>query len=292
MTPDNGIPGAISCERRPLLARPAIFISDPPPEIYTVDNGKTMLEALVSANTDTGVVFIGQNENERCFYVRDSFQVFSDLVFAFGARNAKFAKKALEKISGKKVLVTLSELGVGGKVIRSGNLVLVPDELKDLSELELLKQRGYQVDFLPMPLKSEASTGLSRRMWFSRHLDMEINVASLNGYLFVVNLEYYRAYKKRVDDLVGRYNGGLVVVEGQQEQTAYRAVNFIELPNRMIVVPENCTEARGKIGSLIGQDNILAAKVDFSRRKGGVAIIGSEVLYFHGGLRCLSNVVI
>lgn len=133
-------------------------------------------------------------------YVRDNFQVFDDLFFTPGEKRIPLVKKILgRKIENKQVIV--SDFGIGGKVLRSGNLIVATDDLRNLPEADLLRRWGYEIEFLPIP-SSKEQTILSERMDYNRHIDNEVNFVATNyGYVFVVNEEYYERYKDVVDAL-------------------------------------------------------------------------------------------
>jgi len=112
--------------------------------------------------------------------------------------------------------------------------------------------------------------------------------------VFVVNDEYYREYEDRVSQLLQRYQSELIIIQDCDEQTRRRAVNFIELPDGKIVLPENCTQTKTALEGVLGVSNVLGARVDSSKLPGSAITFvngRAETLYFHGGLRCLTNCV-
>lgn len=179
-------------------------------------------------------------------------------------------------------------------MLRSGNLIIATDPMRNLPEVELLHNKGYIVDFLPIPDIYDSSN-LGRRMWHSQHIDTELNIIKIkDGFLFVVNNDYYQAFNQQVDRLVSQYQGVLRIIQNSAEQTFLRGVNFIEVDGK-IILPENCRKTRSLIGGVIGDNNVLSAKVDCSMMLGKIVMFtddGQVDIYLHGGLRCLSNIVL
>lgn len=70
-------------------------------------------------------------------------------------------------------------------------------------------------------------------------------------------------------------------------------MNFIEV-NGKVIVPDNCTETIKILEDALGKDRVIQVKVDCSKFEGeAITIHNGELLslYFHGGLRCLTNVI-
>jgi len=246
-------------------------------------------EKLVESNSLAAVDFLpGSIYGAEIGYVRDMFQVFDDLVLVSEAGEVSSVKKIL----GREAPVVLSELGIGGNVVRSEKLLIIPEELREEPVLPLLMDRGYLIDFLPIP-NPPYKDELASRMGFSRHLDMEINVVkNKDGWVFVVNDDYFRKYKQRIAELLEKYNGSLVVICDKAEQTLLRAVNFIELPNGKVILPSNCEETIAKLTRVLGKDRVLSVDFDCSLLNGQATTrMGGNLinLWFHGGLRCMAN---
>ncbi|MFZ6034896.1 MAG: hypothetical protein ACOYUB_01980 [Patescibacteria group bacterium] len=187
-----------------------------------------------------------------------------------------------------------SPLGIGGNVLRSGKLIVLPDSYRNLEHVNLLLERGYSVDFLPIPSDDEKSF-LSMRMGMNHHLDTEINfVRNGNGFVFLVNNDYYERFKNEVDLLAAKHNGEVNLIKSAQEQTALRGVNFLELADGRVAVPFNCWTARSTLESKLGKDRVIPINIDFSKTTGIAQTFVEGVfttLYFHGGLRCLTNIL-
>lgn len=221
-------------------------------------------------------------------YPRDLFQVFDDLVFSS-------APIAASKLLGKKVPIRESLLGVGGKVLRSGRNIVLTSDLRGMPEIEELEARGFTIDFLTVPIARDMSTALTARMEVSRHIDMECNmVLGETGRVVVANRDYFTEYGGDVVDLADKYDADLHIIEDMREQTCSRAVNFIELPNGKVVMSANCPETKGKLIQSLGAENVLESNFDpgsYSFSQTAEVQGGDIPLYFHGGLRCMSNVV-
>jgi len=228
----------------------------------------------------------------RVQYIRDVFQVFEDLIFAPNEDAAIVAKELLQA----RPPIHISEFGIGGLVLRSEKLILVPDDLREEVEtISKLQERGFCIDFLPVPPLTQDSGILVRRMNFSKHLDMEINIVYSQGRLVVVaNEDYYKERKDRVDKILHNYQGQLVIISDPREQTLLRAVNFVELPDGRVIIPENCNQAISALKNVLGKPNVLGENVDFSKSKSRANsyVNGGPITYYlHGGLRCLTNSV-
>lgn len=280
-------------ERNNSVFMPVLLIS---PDISTILNkyiSENDFFRSLSKSIQTEVVLLKDKiADVETGYVRDKFQVFDDLVFTPGERGIPLVKKILgRKIRNKQVIV--SDFGIGGKVLRSGNLIVATDDLRNLPEVNLLRSRGYEIEFLPIP-SSKEQTILSERMDYNRHIDSEVNfVATNNGYVFVVNEEYYERYKDDVEALAKRHAGTVRIIQDLREQTKLRGVNFIEV-NSKVMVPDNCTETIKILKDALDEDKVILVKVDCSKFNGeGVTIHKGEFLslYFHGGLRCLTNII-
>jgi hypothetical protein len=233
------------------------------------------------------------NFPHKSMYIRDYFQVFGDIVFT--TPETDFSKTAgLLGLDPKGKQIISSELGVGGKIIRSGKLVLVPEELNNSEHLDLLRDNGFIVDFLPIPANEEKNL-LAMRMGFNKHIDTEINIVKHeDGFVFVVNDDYYQRFKNEVDILAQKYNGEVKIIQSRHEQMALRGVNFVELEDGRVLVPENCWSTRLHLESTLGVERVVPVKVDFSKTTGiaQTMVEGAfTTLYFHGGLRCLTNLM-
>lgn len=290
-------------EKVPVPQTPSLFVSQQLYKTFSDDNGMQKLIEVLNPEGNVPVIILPDAQSEHSFmYPRDMFQVYRGLICTPVQRGIYIVQTLLGRPYSN-TPIAISKYGIGGFVLRSGNLLIVPDEMKPLDETRILRSHGYDIGFLPVPHPRE-KTALSDRMCFNNHLDSEVNIVSCDGtFVFVVNIEYYRTYPKRIESLLRQYNGELVVIEDPQEQTSRRGVNFLELPSGHVVVPSNCHETIERLRRHLPNDRIHEAHLDCSRLNGVAMVMVSdplmaciseskfETLYFHGGLRCMVNVV-
>lgn len=278
-----------------LLGNPfsTLYISSSIDTIFEKGFGRSDFEGMISANGGPRVEYLSKVvAGIEMHYIRDSFQVFDNLIFTPGKNGIPVVRELLGDKKGEKE-INISNFGIGGNILRSGKLIVAKESLRNSEWVETLEAKGYIVDFLPVP-PLEEHTDLSRRMGFNGHIDTEVNfVQSEKGYTFIVNNDYYQQYPTEIDGLVEKYDGEVKIITSHDEQTRLRGVNFIELPNGKVVVPENCIETRSALEASIGKDNVISVKADCSKFNGIAQTIDNDghfiTLWFHGGLRCLTN---
>jgi hypothetical protein len=272
---------------------PTLYISPSIDKIFEKGFTRGDFAGLISANGGPQVEYLNEVvAGIEMRYIRDSFQVFDNLIFTPGKNGIPMVRELLGDKKGEKE-INISNFGIGGNILRSGKLIVAKESLRNSEWVGTLEAMGYAVEFLPVP-PLEEHTDLSRRMGFNEHIDTEVNfVQSEKGYVFIVNNDYYQQYAADIDGLVEKYGGEVKIITSPDEQTKLRGVNFIELPNGKVVVPENCTETRGLLEDSIGKDNVISVKVDVSKFNGIAQTLSDDgrfiTLWFHGGLRCLTN---
>ena len=280
-----------------LLGAPTsnLYISSSIDKIFEKGFTRGDFAELISANNGPRVEYLNEVvAGIEMRYIRDSFQAFDNLIFTPEKNGVLVVGELLKDVKGEKEVI-VSDFGIGGNVLRSGKLIVTKESSRNSEWVGTLEAMGYAVDFLPVP-PLEEHTDLSRRMGFNGHIDTEVNfVQTEKGYMFIVNNDYYQRYAAEVDILVKKYGGEIKIIISHDEQTKLRGVNFIELPNGKVVVPENCLETRALLVESIGKDNVIPVKVDVSKFNGIAQTLSDDgrfiTLWFHGGLRCLTNLI-
>jgi hypothetical protein len=194
---------------------------------------------------------------------RDVFQVYGDTVFTPADRE-KLTKHIFNNLGAPDAKIKTSALGEGGLVVRSGNVVVLPERLQNLQEIRELEKLGYDLNFLPVPIQTDpVDTDLRLRM-DNGHIDTEFNLiqAPNNKYLMAVNELYYKNYTAAVDSLRNKLDAKLHVIKSPNEQTYYRGVNFIELPNRKAALPRDCYSTKKFLEDELGQGNVISLDID------------------------------
>lgn len=227
-------------------------------------------------------------DHKGILWPRDVFQTYENLVAVY----PHFEKKVSELLPrlGKvnpNIEFISSEFGQGGFVVRDKKTLIVSEFIKDEESdiIQKLKEKGFDINFLPVP-KTEHRSSLEVRMSKNSHIDTEFNMAfSPEGNaLFCVNGAYYSAFRDEVDTLIKKFDGRLhIIKENTYEQTSL-AVNFIKLPNGKIIMPNDCPITQEFLEKGLGKGNVLTPRIDcyndYSAARG-----------ISGGLRCMSNLI-
>jgi hypothetical protein len=290
-------------EKAQITQTPAVLVSQNLYNTFLDENGMQQLLEVLSPEGQFPVTLLPDARHEPAFrYPRDIFQIYRGLICTPAQQGIYIVQTLIGRIYPD-VPIRVSRYGIGGSVLRSGNLIIATEQMKHLEETDILRSIGYEIDFLPVP-RPDDITSLSRRMGFNNHLDNEANVVLSNGtYVFTVNAEYYRTYTREVEVLVRRHRGELEIINDPLEQTCNRGVNFPELPSGHVVIPSNCPETLALLRRHLPDNMVLEAQLDCSKLNGVAVIMVSdpqaifltdaqfETHYYHGGLRCMVNVV-
>ncbi|GEM_PF-6636606 len=224
---------------------------------------------------------------------RDVFQVYGTTVLAAPVFDSEdFHKIAVFRDKTEQILsklgipkkmsaIGLSDLGMGGYVVRDGNVLVVSGVAKQDSYFLQLEHEGYKVFRLPVPGEGKGTPDLESRM-INNHIDTEFNlVFSPDGNaLICVNQAYYAAFHEEVDGLVKELAAVLhVIPEGSQDRE-FLAVNFVRLPAGKVMMPGNCPYTQEFLERGLGEGNVLVSEVMLDEFSGS-----------GGGLRCMTNLI-
>lgn len=247
-----------------------------PPSI-TLTFGAFTHFADIEKNRPGTVVTLSTREDRTeswgSYWTRDLFQKFKDQIF-ISRGHVPIANEVFSKlgITSESMYVDMY-LGVGGYVVRTGDILVLPDYFKSSEMAKELKNLGYEVFFLPV------LDTLDRDM---EHLDLTFNMTSTPGgnLLAIVDGNYYRCCHEEVDNLAKLIDAKLHVV-GYINEVMRQAPNFVELPDRTVVMSNGCPRTQGFLEKELGKEKVVAldlSKDFFAENKGG-------------GIRCMTNLV-
>ena len=180
---------------------------------------------------------------------RDLLQKFKDQIFA-AEGHKKMAYEVLWRLGVNAEYIRSDEyLGVGGHVIRSGNIIVIPDYFRHTNVSKTFEELGYEVYFLPVRDYLDGDM---------EHLDLAFNLTSTQGgnLLATVDTEFQECCREEVESLVKRINARLHVVNRIEERKR-KAVNFIELPGGRVIVPSGCPAVQEFLERNLGKENVM-----------------------------------
>jgi len=140
-------------ERNSLSLPQVVYISHLINGTYLDKDGPTNLSQLIRNGSELIVNFIPKVVSGYCIpYIRDAFQVFDDLVIASSQEAIAVTRELIQA----EIPIHLSKLGIGGCVLRSGRLILIPDSFKEEETIPELKKEDFKlIFFLSLSLKPQ-----------------------------------------------------------------------------------------------------------------------------------------
>lgn len=225
----------------------------------------------------------------RNFYLwpRDYFQVFGGIVFAspgYKKATANILRRLGAAVKSRDIIT--SQFGQGGYVIRAGNQLIVSDRVREPENEALLREMGYKVHYFPT-LKSNKDLGradpLSPMIATDGHIDPFVNIAlTKSGELAMAVYEcYHKRFSKELKPFISEHVSQLHVFSPSDSEYRRKAVNWLDLLDGRIVLPNLCESVELFLRGAIGTERVSILPMDS----------GYDLRHENGGLRCMTNLI-
>ena len=174
-----------------------------------------------------------------------------------------------------------SFLGEGGLLAGNGQVRLVSEYIRE-SDMDILKERGYSVEILPVPDKSEHSV-LALRM-NNQHIDTEVNAVqnSSDELLVLANGLYEETYPESIEKLRERSNTQVFVQDPELIYGFQKEINFPMFPNGEVLLVHRAEGVKDFLEQHLPSGHIHQLTLEWS-----YGVSGQD-----RGLRCMTNEIV
>lgn len=222
-------------------------------------------------------------------WIRDLFVQISDLVITRHA-DKESVERILQFLGLKdQYQIRESEIGEGGMIRISGNDVLVHEKFINDPLIQEIKNKGFNVVFVPMPSRWQyeilpKNTNPKRRkiaesVIVNEHIDRQIGLILLpdGKKLLVVNPTYYSVYKENIfqpemgiDEIAKKNCWEVIVLNDEDEENM--SVNFMQLRDGRIIMPSPSQQTINRLNERLGTKVIVVPKelVEDERKSGSL----------------------